>query len=84
MDKMTPFKIFSGKFVFTVITALVFAYSAWAKVLNGEQIYGVIMLVVAFYFNKNQEQTEHLNGGKNEETNPVNYPADPAEPGAGK
>ena len=56
MEKLTWEKIFSGKFVFTVITALVFAYAVYSKILNGEQVYGVIMLVVAFYFNKNNEQ----------------------------
>ena len=55
MEKLTWEKIFSGKFVFTVITALVFAYAVYSKILNGEQVYGVIMLVVAFYFNKNNE-----------------------------
>lgn len=54
-ENLTPMKFFSGKFVFTVITGLVFAYAAYAKILNGEQIYGVIMLIVAFYFNKKEE-----------------------------
>lgn len=80
MDTMNSNKVFSGKFVFTVITAVVFAYSAWAKVLNGEQIYGVIMLVVAFYFNRNQEQQ---NGGKNEETNSNAVPVNPANTSSG-
>ena len=53
MEKLSWEKVFSGKFVFTVLTGLVFAYAAYSKVLNGEQIYGVIMLVVAFYFNRN-------------------------------
>ena len=53
MEKLGWEKIFSGKFVFTVITGLVFAYAVYSKLLNGEQVYGVIMLVVAFYFNKN-------------------------------
>jgi len=49
-------KIFSGKFVFTIITSLVFAYAVYSKILNGEQVYGVIMLVVAFYFNKPKQE----------------------------
>lgn len=57
---MTWEKIFSGKFVFTVVTSIVFAYAVYSKLLNGEQVYGVIMLVVAFYFNR-QEQNQ--NGG---------------------
>lgn len=55
MEQLSWEKVFSGKFVFTVITALVFSYAVYAKILTGEQVYGVIMLVVAFYFNKNQE-----------------------------
>ena len=54
-EKLSWKKMFSGKFVFTVITAVVFAYSVHTKILNGEQVYGVIMLVVAFYFNKEQK-----------------------------
>ena len=52
MENLSWEKVFSGKFVFTVITGLVFAYAVYSKLLNGEQVYGVIMLVVAFYFNK--------------------------------
>ena len=52
MIDLTKTKLFSGKLIFTVVTAFVFAYSVHARVLNGEQAYGVIMLVVAFYFNR--------------------------------
>jgi len=52
--------VFSGKFLFTVVTALTFAWASFAHILNGEQVYGVIMLVVAFYFNKPDPQ-----GGSN-------------------
>lgn len=52
MEQLGWEKVFSGKFVFTVITGLVFGYAVYSKLLNGEQVYGVIMLVVAFYFNK--------------------------------
>lgn len=45
-------QVFGGKFIFTVVTAGVFAYGVVSKVLNGEQTYGIIMLVVAFYFSK--------------------------------
>lgn len=45
-------QLFGGKFIFTVVTAGVFAYGVVSKVLNGEQTYGIIMLVVAFYFSK--------------------------------
>lgn len=45
-------QVFGGKFIFTVVTAGIFAYAVVSKVLNGEQTYGIIMLVVAFYFSK--------------------------------
>lgn len=45
-------QLFGGKFIFTVVTAGIFAYAVVSKVLNGEQTYGIIMLVVAFYFSK--------------------------------
>lgn len=49
-------KIFSGRWIFTVVTALVFAFAVYSNKINGEQIYGIIMLVIAFYFSKNPEQ----------------------------
>lgn len=58
MDNLNARKLFSGKFLFTVITAMVFAYATFAKLINGEQVYGVIMLVVAFYFNRNTNNGE--------------------------
>lgn len=48
-------KIFSGRFFFTVMTALVFAYSTYTKMLTNEQIYGIVTLVLAFYFSKKEE-----------------------------
>jgi len=48
-------KLLSGKFIFTVITGFVFAYTACKSIISGEQVYGIIMLVVAFYFGKRSE-----------------------------
>ncbi len=59
-------KIFSGKFIFTIITGLVFGYAAYAKILSGEQIYGIIMLVVSFYFSRSTGQSN----GKPHEVKP--------------
>jgi hypothetical protein len=47
-------KIASGQFWFTIVTAVVFAYAVSTKLLNGEQVYGIIMLVISFYFNRNK------------------------------
>lgn len=60
MEELTWKKIFSGKYLFTILTGFVFLYAVYSKVLNGEQIYGVIMLVIAAYFGKQQPPT---NGG---------------------
>jgi hypothetical protein len=55
MIDLTNTKLFSGKLIFTVVTAFVFAYAVYSKVLNADQTYGVIMLVVAAYFGKPTE-----------------------------
>ena len=52
-------KLLSGKYFFTVVTAIVFIYSVHTKILNGEQIYGIIMLVVAAYFGRNNPKNSH-------------------------
>jgi hypothetical protein len=56
---MDTSKFTSGKFLFTVITALVFGYCAVTKILPVDKITEVILLVVWAYFNKPPE------GGQN-------------------
>lgn len=56
MNNLTWQKIFSGKFIFTVVTSFIFAYAVYAKIMNGEQVYGVIMLVVSAYFGRKTEE----------------------------
>lgn len=53
-------KLLSGRFIFTVITAFVFAYSVWKESLNNEQIVAIIMLIIGFYFNRTDR---NQNGG---------------------
>ena len=48
-------KLLSGRFIFTVVTAIVFAWASYGKILTSDQIAGIILVVVAFYFNKNKE-----------------------------
>lgn len=76
-ENLTWTKIFSGKFVFTVVTAVVFLYGAYSKHLSDEQVFSVIMLVVGFYFAKTENQ-----GASNEKDTPVvpAVPVKPAEP----
>lgn len=87
IDKINAIaQVFGGKFIFTVVTAGIFAYAVVSKVLNGEQTYGIIMLVVAFYFSK---QTTVLGGtGNGQQTTTVSAPdnasvAITSGPGAG-
>jgi hypothetical protein len=58
MIDLTRTKLFSGKLIFTVVTAFVFAYSVHTKILNAEQVHAIIMLVVAAYFGKPEEKKE--------------------------
>jgi hypothetical protein len=46
---------FSGRWIFTVITAFVFAFSAVAGLLDAEKIMAIIIIVTTFYFNKERK-----------------------------
>lgn len=48
-------KFSSGKFLFTVITAFVFAYLSIGRILPPDKVMEVILLVVYAYFNKRDE-----------------------------
>jgi hypothetical protein len=54
MDKLCAvfFKLFSGRFLFTIATAVVFMWATFNKMLTNEQIVSVITLVIGFYFNR--------------------------------
>ena len=45
-------KLLSGRFIFTVITALVFLWASLNKALTNEQMVTIIMLVIGFYFGR--------------------------------
>lgn len=55
-------KFTSGRFIFTVITALVFAYAVYKGIIDGEKITSIVMLVLTFYFAKGQISKEGGNG----------------------
>ena len=55
---MDTSKFTSGKFLFTVITALVFAYCSVTKILPVDKISEIMLIVVYAYFSKAPE-----NGG---------------------
>jgi hypothetical protein len=46
------FKFLSGRWIFTVISAVVFAYMTYVGRISGEQAMALIMLVVSFYFTR--------------------------------
>jgi len=48
-------KILSGRFLFTVIAALVFAYISITKILPADKVYEVILIVVYAYFSKGND-----------------------------
>lgn len=48
-------KLLSGKFIFTIVTAGVFAWASYSRVLTDAQIAAIIMLVIGFYFHKKQD-----------------------------
>lgn len=45
-------KLLSGRFVFTVVTAGVFGYSVWSKLLDPAKVAEIIMMVIIFYFSR--------------------------------
>ena len=51
-------KLISGRFIFTVVTAGVFARASIMNQLSPEQIVTIIMIVVAFYFNRTDRGKE--------------------------
>ena len=60
-------KLLSGRFIFTVVSALVFAYVSLNKVISSEQIYSVITLIIGFYFGRSDrlpEQPKKDNGNE--------------------
>jgi hypothetical protein len=51
-------KLTSGKFIFTIIVAIVFAYCAITGILKEDKIMEVTLLVVYAYFNKHVPETK--------------------------
>lgn len=59
-------KATSGKFLFTMVAALVFAYLSITKVLPVDKVMEVILIVIYAYFNRkpdNNGNTTETNGG---------------------
>lgn len=58
MPKEVLEKLTSGKFIFTMVAALIFAYCAIKGILPQDKIMEVILLVVYAYFNKHLPETK--------------------------
>ncbi len=59
MSQKTVDKILSGRLWLTVITGIVFAYVAFAKILSGEAIATIITAVFTSYFNRHDREKEN-------------------------
>ena len=57
-------KLLSGRFIFTIITALVFAYLSLKGLLPQDKVMEVILLVVYAYFNRGDRIPPSGNGVK--------------------
>jgi len=53
-------KLLSGKFLFTIIAALVFAYVSMTKILPVDKVHEILILVVYAYFSR---QNNNPKGG---------------------
>ena len=51
-------KLFSGRFIFTVVTAIVFFWASFVRILTNEQIVSIIMLIIGFYFNRTDRKEQ--------------------------
>lgn len=57
-------KLLSGRFIFTIITALVFAYCSITKILPIDKIHEIILVVVYAYFSRQDRKNESDNVDK--------------------
>jgi len=49
-------KLFSGRFLFTVVAAFVFAVLAIGKIMPVDKVYEIILIVVYAYFSRGDRQ----------------------------
>lgn len=49
-------KLFSGRFLFTVVVAFVFAVLAIGKIMPVDKVYEIILIVVYAYFSRGDRQ----------------------------
>jgi hypothetical protein len=54
-------KLLSGRFIFTIVVAFVFAVLSIGKIMPVDKVYEVILIVVYAYFSRNDRNQQ--NGG---------------------
>ena len=64
MLKMVLDKCLSGRFVFTIVAAGVFAYLSLTKVLPTDKVMEIVLIVIYAYFNRNDRNTTEQGGSK--------------------
>lgn len=57
LKEITIKQFTSGKFLFTITCALVFAYLSVKGILPSDKVYDIILIVVYAYFTKKSEET---------------------------
>ena len=51
-------KLLSGRFWLTIMTGLVFMYSAWVRLLNAEAVAAIIAMVWVSYFQRSDRKEQ--------------------------
>jgi hypothetical protein len=52
-------KILSGRFIFTVVSAIVFAYLSIKKILPIDKVTEILLIVIYAYFNRSDRRQEN-------------------------
>ena len=49
---MILYKLLSGRFIFTLVAAFVFAYMSVNSIINADSVKEILLIVIVFYFTK--------------------------------
>jgi len=50
-------KLLSGRFIFTIVSAFVFAFMSMNGLIDKNDVMQMVMMVAIFYFNRNDRNT---------------------------
>ena len=62
-DKMNE-KVWSGRFILTIIAGLVFAYCSVTKILPIDKIHEILLIIIYAYFSRNDRAKDQTGGAK--------------------